>query len=54
MGHFHFHSCNQWQRTWIIDLKFQVKAFLAKLLVNGLFPRGEPYKDLIQHRPKQA
>jgi hypothetical protein len=34
----------------IIDPKAQSKAFLAKLLIRGLAPGGEPWKKLIRHK----
>jgi len=33
----------------IIDPKTQLEALLAKLLVRGLAPGGEPWKELIRH-----
>ncbi len=33
----------------IIDPKTQSKALLAKLLIKGLAPSGEPWKELIKH-----
>jgi hypothetical protein len=38
----------------IIDPKTQSKAFLAKLLVRGLAPRGEPWKELLRHKANQT
>jgi hypothetical protein len=36
-------------RLSIIDPKTQSEALLAKLLVRGLAPGGEPWKELIRH-----
>jgi hypothetical protein len=33
----------------IIDLKIESEALLAKLLIRGLAPGGEPWKKLIRH-----
>jgi hypothetical protein len=33
----------------IIDPKTQSEAFLAKLLMWGLAPRGEPWKEILRH-----
>jgi len=33
----------------IIDPKTQLEALFAKLLVRGLAPGGEPWKELIRH-----
>jgi len=33
-----------------MDPKDQAEALLAKLLVHGLSPRNEPWKDLLQRR----
>ncbi len=38
----------------IIDPKAQSEALLAKLLVRGLAPGGEPWKDLLGHRANQV
>jgi len=38
----------------IIDPKTQSEALLAKLLVRGLAPRGEPWKELVKHRVDQT
>jgi hypothetical protein len=38
----------------IIDPKAQSEALLAKLLVRGLAPGGEPWKDLLRHRANQV
>jgi hypothetical protein len=38
----------------IIDPKAQSEALLAKLLVRGLAPGGEPWKDLMRHRANQV
>lgn len=38
----------------IIDPKTQSEAFLAKLLVRGLAPNGEPWKELIRHHADQT
>jgi hypothetical protein len=37
----------------IIDPKTQSKTLLAKLLIRGLAPRGEPWKELLRHRADQ-
>jgi len=37
----------------IIDPKAQSKAFLAKLLIKGLAPGREPWKELIRHKADQ-
>jgi hypothetical protein len=34
----------------IIDPKTQSEALLSKLLIRGLAPRGEPWKELLRHR----
>jgi len=34
----------------IIDPKTQLEALLAKLLIRGLAPGGEPWKELLRHR----
>jgi hypothetical protein len=34
----------------IIDPKTQSEALLAKLLIRGLAPRGEPWKELLRHK----
>jgi hypothetical protein len=34
----------------IIDPKAQSEVLLAKLLVKGLAPRGEPWKEIIRHK----
>ncbi len=38
----------------IIDPKAQSEALLAKLLVRGLAPGGEPWKELLRHRVDQT
>ncbi len=38
----------------IIDPKTQSEAFLAKLLVRGLAPRGKPWKKILRHRADQV
>jgi hypothetical protein len=38
----------------IIDPKTQSKALIAKLLVRGLAPGGEPWKELIRHHADQT
>jgi len=38
----------------IIDPKAQSEALLAKLLVRGLAPGGEPWKDLLRHKANQV
>jgi hypothetical protein len=38
----------------IIDPKTQSEALLAKLLVRGLAPGGEPWKELIRHHADQT
>jgi hypothetical protein len=38
----------------IINPKAQSKAFLAKLLVKGLAPGGEPWKEILRHRTDQV
>jgi hypothetical protein len=38
----------------IIDPKAQSKALLAKLLVRGLAPRGEPWKEILRHGTNQV
>jgi hypothetical protein len=37
----------------IIDPKAQSMAFLAKLLIKGLAPGREPWKELIRHKADQ-
>jgi hypothetical protein len=37
----------------IIDPKAQSEALLAKLLIRGLAPGGEPWKELIRHKADQ-
>jgi hypothetical protein len=37
----------------IIDPKTQSEALLAKLLVRGLAPGGEPWKELLRHKVNQ-
>jgi hypothetical protein len=37
----------------IIDPKTQSEALLAKLLMRGLAPGGEPWKELLRHRADQ-
>jgi hypothetical protein len=38
----------------IIDPKTQSEALLAKLLVRGLAPGGEPWKELLRHKANQT
>jgi hypothetical protein len=38
----------------IIDPKAQSEALLAKLLVRGLAPGGEPWKEILRHRANQV
>ncbi len=38
----------------IIDPKVQSEAFLAKLLIRGLTPGGQPWKELLRHRANQV
>jgi hypothetical protein len=38
----------------IIDPKAQSEALLAKLLVKGLTPGGEPWKEILKHRADQV
>jgi hypothetical protein len=38
----------------IIDPKAQSEALLAKLLVRGLAPGGEPWKEILRHRADQV
>jgi hypothetical protein len=38
----------------IIDPKAQSETLLAKLLVKGLAPRGEPWKEILRHRAYQV
>jgi hypothetical protein len=38
----------------IIDPKVQSEALLAKLLVRGLTPGGEPWKELLRHKANQV
>jgi hypothetical protein len=38
----------------IIDLKTQSKALLAKFLIKGLAPGGEPWKELLRHKANQV
>ncbi len=38
----------------IIDPKTQSKALLAKLLIRGLAPGGEPCKELLRHKADQV
>ncbi len=40
-------------RLGIIDPKAQSEALLAKLLIKGLAPGGEPWKELIRHKANQ-
>jgi len=37
----------------IIDSKTQSEALLAKLLIRGLAPREEPWKELLRHKANQ-
>ncbi len=37
----------------IIDPKTQSEALLAKLLIRGLAPGGEPWKELLRHKVNQ-
>jgi hypothetical protein len=34
----------------IIVFKAQSEALLVKLLVRGLAPRGEPWKEILKHK----
>jgi hypothetical protein len=38
----------------IIDPKTQSEALLAKLLIRGLAPGGEPWKELLRHKANQT
>jgi hypothetical protein len=38
----------------IIDPKTQSEALLAKLLIRGLAPGGEPWKELLRHKADQV
>jgi hypothetical protein len=38
----------------IIDPKAQSKALFAKLLVRGLAPGAEPWKEILRHRANQV
>jgi hypothetical protein len=38
----------------IIDPKVQSEALLAKLLIRGLTPGGEPWKEFLRHRANQV
>jgi hypothetical protein len=38
----------------IIDPKNQSKALLAKLLIRGLEPGGEPWKELLSHKANRV
>jgi len=38
----------------IIDPKTQSEALLAKLLIRGLTPGGEPWKELLRHKTNQV
>jgi len=38
----------------IIDPKVQSEALLAKLLIRGLTPGGEPWKELLRHMANQV
>jgi len=38
----------------IIDPKTQFEALLAKLLIRGLEPGGEPWKELLRHKANQV
>jgi hypothetical protein len=38
----------------IIDPKTQSEALLAKLLIRGLEPGGEPWKELLRHKANQV
>jgi hypothetical protein len=38
----------------IIDPKTQSEALLAKLLIRGLEPGGEPWKELLKHKANQV
>jgi hypothetical protein len=38
----------------IIDPKTQSEALLAKLLIRGLKPGGEPWKELLRHKANQV
>jgi hypothetical protein len=37
----------------IIDPKTQLEALLAKLLIRGLAPGGEPWKEILRHKANQ-
>jgi hypothetical protein len=38
----------------IIDPKTQSEALLVKLLIRGLEPGGEPWKELLRHKANQV
>jgi len=38
----------------IIDPKTQLEVLLAKLLIRGLAPGGEPWKELLRHKANQV
>jgi hypothetical protein len=38
----------------VINPKFQSKVLLAKLLVRGLAPGREPWKELVRHKANQT
>jgi hypothetical protein len=38
----------------VTDPKFQLEALFAKLLVRGLAPEGEPWKELVWHKASQT
>jgi hypothetical protein len=38
----------------IIDPKIQSEAFLTKLLVRGLAPGGDPWKEMVRHHADQT
>ncbi len=41
-------------RLGIIDPKTQSEALLEKLLIRGLAPGGEPWKELLRHKADQV
>jgi len=51
MGHISAPNLLRW--VGIIDPKTQSEALLAKLLVRGLVPKGEPWKELIRQKTDQ-
>jgi hypothetical protein len=38
----------------VTDPKTQSEALLAKLLIRGLSPGGEPWKELVRHKANQT